>query len=94
LVPKPISNPPLVAGRLVIAKKPIMLGPSEAFQFKVQGDPVPEVVWSSEGPGSIDRFYGLYKAPNLFTGESKVKVTATSWMGSQSVTFTLKGAPR
>ena len=94
LAPKPISGPPPVASGLVIAKKPTMLGPSEVFQFKVQGDPVPEVVWSSEGPGSIDRFYGLYKAPNIFSGESKVKVTATSWMGSQSVTFTLKGAPR
>jgi hypothetical protein len=90
--PKRISDRPPATGRLAIAKKPALIRPSEIFQFKVQGDTVPEVVWSSEGPGSIDPFYGLYRAPNQFTGEAKVKITATSWRGSQSVTFTLKGA--
>ena len=71
-----------------------MLKPSEVFQFKVNGNPAPEVVWSSEGPGSIDPFYGLYRAPSEFEGETNVKIIAKSWRGSQSVTFTLKGGSK
>jgi len=87
---KQVSKPPR-AVKLTIAKKPAMLKPSEAFQFKVNGNPEPEVVWSSEGPGSIDPSHGLYRAPSEFAGETKVKIIAKSWRGSQSVTFTLKG---
>ena len=87
---KQASKPPRAA-KLAIVKKPAMLKPSEAFQFKVNGNPEPEVVWSSEGPGSIDPFYGLYRAPSQFAGETTVKIIAKSWRGSQSVTFTLKG---
>jgi hypothetical protein len=87
---KQVSKPRRI-GKLAIAKKPAMLKPSEAFQFKVNGNPEPEVVWSSEGPGSIDPFYGLYRAPSEFAGETTVKIIAKSWRGSQSVTFTLKG---
>jgi len=90
-LPRKQASKPQRAGKLAIAKKPAMLKPSEAFQFKVNGDPAREVVWSSEGPGSIDPFYGLYRAPNEFAGETKVKIIAKSWRGSQSVTFTLKG---
>jgi hypothetical protein len=89
-----VSNQPFTANRIAIAKKPTVLRPAEAFQFKVNGNPAPEVVWASEGPGSIDSVYGLYRAPDRFTGETRVKVTATSWAGSQSVTFTLLGTSR
>jgi hypothetical protein len=92
-LPRKQASKPRSAGELEIAKKPAMLKPSEAFQFKVHGNPAPAVVWSAEGPGSIDPVYGLYRAPNEFIGETRVKVTASSWAGSQSVTFTLKGAP-
>ena len=88
------SSKPPRAGKLAIAKKPAMLKPSEVFQFKVNGNPAPEVVWSSEGPGSIDPFYGLYRAPSEFEGETNVKIIAKSWRGSQSVTFTLKGGSK
>lgn len=91
---KQVSNQPPTASRMAIAKKPTVLRPAEAFQFRVNGNPPPKVVWSSEGPGSIDSVYGLYRAPDRFTGETKVKVTATSWAGSQSVTFTLQGAAK
>jgi hypothetical protein len=90
---KQVSDPPPAQRNLVIPARPSILKPSEAFQFKVHGNPAPAVVWSVEGPGSIDPIYGLYRAPNQFIGETRVKVTASSWAGSQSVTFTLKGAP-
>lgn len=93
LPPKRVSNPPPI-GTLAITKKPARLKPSEAFQFEVKGNPAPEVAWSSEGPGSIDPVYGLYRAPRQFAGETKVKIIAKSWSGSQSVTFTLKGGPQ
>jgi hypothetical protein len=94
IAPKKVSDPPAAKRNLVIPAKPSILRPTEAFQFKVKGNPTPEVVWSTEGPGSIDPVYGLYRAPNQFTGEARVKVTASSWAGSQSVTFTLRGARR
>jgi len=90
---KQVSNQP-PASTMAIAMRPTVIRPAEAFQFKVNGNPAPEVVWSSEGPGSIDSVYGLYRAPNQFTGETRVKVTATSWVGAQSVTFTLLGTSR
>jgi hypothetical protein len=86
-----ISTPPPTTRKLAIAKKPTVLRPAEIFQFKVSGNPSPEVRWSSEGPGSIDPFYGMYRAPNEFAGVTTVKITAASWMGKQSVTFTLSG---
>jgi proteasome lid subunit RPN8/RPN11 len=89
--PRQVPSPPPALAKLAIAKKPTTLRPSEPFQFKVNGNPPPEVTWSSDGPGTIDPFYGLYRAPSQFTGEAKVKVTATSRTESQSVTFTLKG---
>jgi proteasome lid subunit RPN8/RPN11 len=85
----PASVP--LAIKLAIAKKPTVLKPTESFQFKVNGNPAPDVVWSLEGPGSIDPHYGLYRAPDQFSGEAKVKVTAISRTESQSVTFTLRG---
>jgi hypothetical protein len=94
IAPKQVSDPPPAMPKLVIPARPSMLKPSEAFQFKVHGNPAPEIVWSVEGPGSIDPVYGLYRAPNQFIGETRVKVTASSWAGSQSVTFMLRGAPR
>lgn len=94
VLPQEQSSKPPRVGKLAIAKKPAMLKPSEAFQFRVNGNPAPEVVWSSEGPGSIDPFYGLYRAPSEFEGETNVKIIAKSWRGSQSVTFTLKGGSK
>jgi len=91
--PKQISKALVQGGRFAITAKPTILRPSETFQFKINGYPAPAVVWSAKGPGSIDRDYGVYTAPNEFTGETKVKVIATSWKGAQSVTFTLTGAP-
>lgn len=89
-LPQIVSKPPR-AVKLAIATKPAMLKPSEAYQFKVNGNPEPKVVWSSEGPGSIDPFHGLYRAPSEFAGETKVKIIAKGWRESQSVTFTLIG---
>ncbi|MBV9398429.1 MAG: hypothetical protein JO062_10650 [Bryobacterales bacterium] len=85
---------PAPAATLAITKKPTILKPSEAFQFKVNGDPPPAVVWSLEGPGEIDPIYGLYRAPSQFTGEASVKITAKSRTLTQSVTFTLRGPAR
>jgi proteasome lid subunit RPN8/RPN11 len=90
---KQVSDSPST-GKLAIAKKPTILKPGEAFQFKVNGNPPPEVVWSLEGPGSIDSVYGRYRAPSQFSGEAKVKITATSQTEAQSVTFILKGTSK
>jgi hypothetical protein len=94
VAPKQVSAPPAAKRNLMIPAKPLIVRPSEVFQFNVKGNPTPEVAWSSEGPGSIDPVYGLYRAPNQFIGEATVRVTASSWAGSQSVTFTLRGARR
>jgi hypothetical protein len=88
--PKRVFSSPPVA-RISIVKNPVTLQPRQVFQFKVSGNPAPRVVWSLQGPGSIDPVYGIYRAPDRFTGETKVKVTAKSWEGTQSVSFTLRG---
>jgi proteasome lid subunit RPN8/RPN11 len=88
------ANPLPTVLKFAIAKSPKTLKPSETFQFKVNGNPAPEVTWSIDGPGVIDSFYGLYRAPDQFTGEPRVKVTATRGTEAQSVSFTLKGTSK
>jgi proteasome lid subunit RPN8/RPN11 len=91
---KETSNPLPTAAKLAIAKNPKILTTNDTFQFKVTGNPPPDVVWSCEGLGSIDPKTGLYTPPSRLTGETKVRVTATRGTEAQSVTFMVKGTPK